>query len=98
MMRRMFKRLLRHLRRPPTLGRILTETAVLLVLHYVLVLLVYRAGLLEHLLSPGPDSRVALAITSMFLMLRIFVLVLLPGWVMARLWLLASRPRPPQHD
>ncbi len=97
MMRRPFKRLARHLRRPPTLRRIVAEAAALLALHFVLVLILARVRLLEHLLSPGPESRVALAVTAMFLMLRIFVLVLLPGWVVARVWLLASRPRPPQH-
>lgn len=52
-----------------------------------------RMDMQEHMLSPGTDSRVALGVTAMFLLLRSFVLVAAPGWVLARLWLRATRGR-----
>ena len=79
-------------RRPPTLRRILIEAAVLIAVHFALLQLLARANLLEHLLAPGADSRVALGVTAAFLLLRVFVLVLTPGWLLARLWLWATPP------
>jgi hypothetical protein len=91
----MIKPLLRRVTAPPTLKRILTETAVLLALHLVLMQVLARIHLLEHLLSPGPGSKVAIAVTTMFLLLRIFVIAILPGWFAARLWLFLTRERAP---
>lgn len=97
-MRRLLALFVRHLCTPPTLERILIETAVLLALHFALVFALARVRLLEHLLSPGPESGAALVVTAMFLVLRIFVIVLLPGWLIMRIWLFASRPaHPPRH-
>ncbi len=92
----------RHLRRlrrlfPSPLRRILLELAALLVVHFVLVQILARVRLLEHLLAPGPGSLLALAVTGIFLALRLFVCLFAPGWFLARLWLLMSRPRPPEH-
>ena len=93
------ERQLRRLRRlfPSSLRRILLEAVALLVLHFVLVKILARAHLLEHLLAPGPGSLFALAVTGVFLVLRLFVYLFAPGWFLARLWLFVSRPRPPEH-
>lgn len=89
------KRLEQHLdrlRRPPTLRRILVEMAVLIALHFVLVQILAHVRLLEHLLSPGPGALFALAVTTCFLLLRIFLVVFGVGWFAARLWLWLSHP------
>ncbi len=80
-------------RPPPTVRRILVEAAVLVLLHEVAIRLLAHARLMEHLLSPGSQSRWAVLATVMFLLLRMFLLVLAPGWVLARLWLRATRGR-----
>ena len=82
-------------RRPsPTFRRILVEFAALVAVHFVLLQVLARSHVLEHLLAPGPGSRIALAATAMFLLLRLFLLVFAPGWLLARLWLLTTRPLP----
>jgi hypothetical protein len=83
---------------PPTLRRILVEFGVLAVLHFTLLCLLSRMRVMEHLLAPGPGSRVALALTAAFLLLRFFLLVLAPGWLLARLWLLFSRSSLPRQS
>ena len=77
-------------RRPPTLRRILIESSALVAVHYALLQILARVNLLEHLLAPGANSRFALFVTAAFLLLRVFVLVLTPGWLLARLWLWAT--------
>lgn len=79
-------------RRPPSLRRILIEAVVLVVVHAVLLHVLARVHLLEHLLAPGAGSLVALPVTAVFLLLRLFLLVFAPGWVIARLWLWATQP------
>ena len=59
-------------------------------LQIALTHLLARARLLEHLLAPGGGSLVALAVTVAFLLLRVGVIVLLPGWFLARIWLWAT--------
>lgn len=79
-------------RRAPTLRRILLEAAVLVVVHFVFLQGLARVNLLEHLLAPGADSRLALGVTATFLLLRVFLLVFAPGWLLARLWFWVTRP------
>lgn len=81
-----------RLRPPPPLRRILVEMAVLITLHFALVQILVRVSLLDHLLSPGPDAVFALAVTTCFLLLRIFLVVFGVGWFAARLWLWLSHP------
>lgn len=90
----MIPRWKRRVTPPPTGRRILLEAASLALLHFVAAQILARANLLEHLLSPGADSRLALGVTAMFMLLRAFTLVVAPGWVLARLWLLWTRPAP----
>jgi len=78
-------------RRPSTLRRILLEAAALVAVHYALLQMLARVNLLEHLLAPGADSRFALGVTAAFLLLRVFLLVFASGWLLARLWLWATR-------
>jgi hypothetical protein len=78
-------------RRPPTIRRILIEAAALGAVHLVLLQILARVDLLEHLLAPGADSRLALGVTAAFLLLRVFLFVFAPGWLLARLWLRATR-------
>lgn len=92
---RLRENLRRHLRgrmRPCSPRRILAEAAALVVLHFALVQILARTRLLEHVLSPGPGAGAALAATTFFLLLRVFLFVLGPGWVLTRLWLWASHP------
>ncbi len=79
-------------RRPPTLRRILIEAVALVAAHFALLQILARVSLLEHLLAPGADSRLALGVTASFLLLRLFFFVFAPGWLLARLWLWATRP------
>ncbi len=79
-------------RPPPTPRRIVLEFLALVALHWALLHLLAEARVLEHLLAPGPGSRVALAATGFFLLLRLFLLVFGPAWLLARLWLWATRP------
>ncbi len=80
-------------RPPPTIRRILVEAAILGLLHEAAIRLLAHARLMEHLLSPGSQSLWAVVATAMFLLLRMFLLVLAPGWVLARLWLRATRAK-----
>ncbi|HLP07169.1 MAG TPA: hypothetical protein VK178_03325 [Opitutaceae bacterium] len=80
-------------RRSPSLRRILIEAAALVAVHFVLLRILARANLLEHLLAPGADSRFALGVTAVFLLLRVFFFVFVPGWLLVRLWLWATRIR-----
>ena len=73
-----------------SLRKPITTAVVLIVLELALSHLLARARLLEHLLAPGPGSTVALAVTAVFLLLRIVVILLLPGWLAAQLWLWLS--------
>jgi hypothetical protein len=78
-------------RRAPSLRRIFLEAAVLVVAHFILLQGLARVNLLEHLLAPGADSRLALGVTAAFLLLRVFLLVLAPGWLLVRLWFWTTR-------
>lgn len=80
-------------RRPPTLKRIVIELIAVVLLQFVLSHLLSRVRLLDHLLSPGGNSNIALGITTGFLLLRMFVMLLCPGWFFARLWLWWSRSK-----
>jgi hypothetical protein len=81
-------------RRPPvTLKRIVLEFAAVVVLQFILSHALAQVSLLDHLLSPGSNSNIALGVTTAFLLLRMFVLLFAPGWFLARLWLWWSRPR-----
>ncbi len=91
-LRHRFLRRLERFAQPATPRRIVLELAALGAIHFVLVQVLARARLLEHLLSPGPEARLALAVTGFFLVLRLFLLVLGPGWFIARLWLWISHP------
>lgn len=61
-------------------------------LHFLCAQVLARVHLLEHLLSPGSDSFEALVILACFFLFRLSVLVLLPAWLIAKLWLWWSRP------
>ena len=80
--------------RPPvTLRRIVIELIVIVALQLALSYVLMHCRFLDHLLSPGRDSNIALGVTTAFLMLRMFVILFAPGWFLARLWLLCSQPR-----
>lgn len=79
-------------KRPPvTLVRIVVELIAIIVIQFALSYALMYFRVLDHLLSPGADSRIPLGITIVFLLLRMFVLLFAPGWFLARLWLWASR-------
>jgi len=80
-------------RQPPTLRRILCEFIALLILQAMLARALSHMSILDHLLSPGAESRLALGLTACFLLLRMFVLLFSPAWLCVRLWLWATRPK-----
>ena len=80
------------MKRSPSLRRILGEAVALVVVHFALLQILARVNLLEHLLAPGAGSRFALGVTAVFLLLRFFLFVFAPGWLVARLWLWATQP------
>ncbi len=63
----------------------------LILLHFVCAQVLARVHLLEHLLSPGSDSFEALAILGCFFLLRLTVIVFIPAWLVAKIWLRWSR-------
>jgi hypothetical protein len=77
--------------RTRSLWKPILAAVALIVLEIVLSHLLARAGLLEHLLAPVPGSMVALAATALFLLLRIVVICLLPGWLAVKLWLWSTK-------
>lgn len=98
-MRRFVETLLRRLRTPPTLERILGETVVVLVAHFVLLWLLARTSVLAATFAPEAETGWLTSLLGhAFLLLRIFVFVLLPGMFAVRVWLFVSRPPwPPRH-
>lgn len=81
-------------KRPPvTPRRIVIELLMVVLLQLALAHALMHFRVLDHLLSPGRDSSIALGVTTAFLLLRMFVLLFAPGWFLARLWLWMSRPR-----
>jgi hypothetical protein len=80
---------------PPTLCRIIIEAAGLMVLQVLLLQILARVRLLEHLLAPGSHSYWAIVATVVFLLLRFFLYLFGAGWLAARLWLWATRERSP---
>jgi H+/Cl- antiporter ClcA len=65
----------------------------LIILHFLLLHLLANARLLEHLLAPGSHSYWALAATVTFLLFRILLYVVGPGWFICRLWLRYTKPK-----
>jgi len=62
------------------------EAIGLVFLHAVLLQVLAKAHLLEHLLAPGRNSFWPIVATASFLMLRTFLYVIGPGWLVCRLW------------
>lgn len=79
------------MKKPTTLIRIFGEAAALVGVHLVLLHVLARARLLEHLLAPGSQSYWAIAVTVVFLLLRALLYVVGPGWFVCRLWLWFTR-------
>jgi H+/Cl- antiporter ClcA len=71
---------------------ILIVSAGLIILHIVLLHVLAKARLLEHLLAPGSRSYWALAATVTFLLFRTLLYVVGPGWFLSRLWLRCTKP------
>lgn len=79
-------------RKPVTPFRIVAEFAVVLALQFALSFVLMQAHVLDHLLSPGRESVLALGVTTAFLLLRMFVMLFSAAWLFARLWLWWSAP------
>ena len=80
-------------KRPPSsLRRIGVEFLAVVLVQWLLSLGLMHARILDHLLSPGSDSKIALGVITGFFLLRMFVLLFAPGWLLARLWLWWTRP------
>ncbi len=66
--------------------RVLVDAAVLFALYFVGLWAMAHFRVMEVLLSPGGDSHAIRCMGAVaFLMLRTFVIVLAPGWILARL-------------
>ena len=70
-----------------SLKRIFIEAFVLVSGHVLLLHLLAKARLLEHLLAPGSHSYWAITATAAFLLFRAFLYLFGPGWLACRLWL-----------
>ena len=79
------------MKRPSALLRILFVSAGLVILHVVLLHVLAKARLLEHLLAPGSHSYWALTATVTFLVFRSLLYVVGPGWFICRLWLRCTK-------
>jgi hypothetical protein len=77
--------------RSSSLPRILLEAGAVVVIHFVVLRVLARARLLEHLLAPGSQSYWAIAATAAFLLFRAFLYIFGPGWLLCRLWLCYTR-------
>ena len=76
-----------------SLRRIVFEAVGLILLHFVLLQALANARLLEHLLAPGSNSFWPMVVTATFLLLRTFLYVFAPGWLVCRLWFWLTRTR-----
>ena len=81
----------KHIRKPASLKRIAAEFLAIVLLHTVMAEVLVRVHLVEHMLSPGRDSYYAICVAAFFMMIRGIVIVLGSGWLLARLWLYATR-------
>lgn len=77
----------------PNLRHPLAQIAALAVLHWLLLAALAWYRLPEHLLAPGTQSRLAIIASMIFLSFRLLLYVFGPGWLIASLWLQASRRR-----
>jgi hypothetical protein len=76
------------------MSRMLLVAFVAIALHTILAHVLDRGAIVERMLSPGGDDALpAAAVTIAFLLLRLGMLFVLPGWILARL-VLARRRRP----
>lgn len=84
--------------------RLALVAIVAIAMHAAFAHLLDRAALVERMLSPGGDDVVfAASITTAFVLLRLLVLFVLPGWILARLVLARIstdryRQTPIEHD
>lgn len=78
----------------PGILRIFVEFIAVILLQLALAYGLMHLRLLDHLLSPGKDSGGALGVITAFLLLRMFVLLFAPGWLLARLWLWRTHRNP----
>jgi hypothetical protein len=67
------------------------EATSLVLLHVLLLHVLAKARLLEHLLAPGSHSYWAIFATAVFLLFRGFLYIFGLGWLAARLWLWSTR-------
>lgn len=71
--------------------RIALEFSCMMLLYGIGLYILARVPVMDLLLSPGGSGSVMLpALAAMFLTFRVFVLVCLPGWILARWYLLAT--------
>ena len=71
--------------------RIFVRAVTLVALHVVLLNVLAKVRLLEHLLAPGSQSYWAIAVTVAFLLLRTFLYIVGPGWLVCCIWLWYSK-------
>jgi hypothetical protein len=72
--------------------RSLLVALVAIALHAILANVLDRGAMVERMLSPGGDGAlIAAAVTIAFLLLRLAMLFVLPGWILARIVLALVR-------
>jgi len=74
--------------------RILIELVIILLGYEIGLTILARVPLVELLIAPSGGSDLAVAIAAIALLLRFFVLICLPGYVLARWYLLATAEPP----
>ena len=74
--------------------RILIEVIVILLCYEISLWVLARVPLVELLIAPSGSSDLAIAFAAIVLLFRFFVLICLPGFVLARWYLLATTDPP----
>ncbi len=78
---------------------IFRDLIVLLLLHRLGIWVMEHSRLMDQLLSPSPESAVwSIVWSAIFTCIRLFVIIGAPGWVLARVFWVLSRPPDPDPD
>ncbi len=73
--------------------RAVAESVAVGVLNFAGLHAMYRWRVMESILAPGPQgSRALLALAILFVLVRFVLFFVVPGWLLARVYLAAAEP------